>query len=1328
MKRTIAMLVSLCLVFSVMGGVCVVSAADTFTLASGQAVDVVGGNLVQNASFESGVGNTYWADPNSEGGWTLWGMDGNNLTNAGGAVDGSRALHLQLKSNVSDSWATLKQTVGLAAGKSYVFSCYLKAPHNVEFGIGVAIVDDNSRLSSFSRNRDANGVAEFQHITATFAVPDEAVNPKAVISAGLGEKSTEKYIDLVEIYELADPSKVDIEEKEGAVFTGDVTIKVGSETTPLALEWVGDNVTPSGFYDDRDKYLDDIMFNIGRSFGGPVNPGKRNNVPVDVYDRASLEQAKNTVKADLKSNPILSADFMDQRMAELTALQPGYISYLEQMMNAERLGMRIMRVTSPWWQYMTLEEGQTEYTEDQWAYFYRMLWEDAWKQGFLEGYVFAKFFGQTDLNMGNEPDQNKNFNDWKLYAMEIVEVADGFRAGVEAAGYEPGRATLWGPTFAGWNTNAWDIIAQNADEAIDVYDYHTYGGGAGAHKTRIENFKNRIETYNSDGVIEPVSVSEFNWRLSGETYDWLDKMPGCISHVQIMRQQAISGLYASMRFSFGEMFFTDGTTSHTSRPERMVFAIRQFNRALQQGSEIVDYDLMDAASNQEFFVTKGENSYFVHLINNVVGDTETKLTVDFTEAGVQSGTAILREMSEEKNDEVVQTLPIENGKVTFDGLKGGAMYLVAAAHTDITPEKPEIHRAFGRISSTELWWSNKAEYSFFRVYKSTDGETFSLLADNVYNAYFEDTDVQEGQQYYYQIETVAYDKTSVRSDTVGPIILKPSGALPYQGDFENGTMDGFQTTGSFAVEEFQQLHGAVGAAKTGAMSTAVGGGSAWKDYTVNTLVRLREYDETQTQFGMFVRYQDENNYYKCMLDMAAREISITRVKDGVAAVLGKQPIPEAFKMIQDNKTYPLNVAVLGDEISFYAEMSGYDPPVGERSARVTVHDGELANGMAGLFVENAGRVYFEGLNAVEVFSDAFQGSAKADWTPISGDWSVGGVSNWWYRQNDASGDEWKMSLVTSGDIIDGYMAARVQTDGTAALIAKYQDENNFLRYEITDGKLSVIARVNGEETAYVKDLNFLEKSGAKSGEAVAITVTFARNLQRIAVNGHEVQRFFLYLPELSLGKFGVATRGSTAAFDQFLVSATTVDSNAPYFPDMVGHWAEASVKAMAEWNYLTGNPDGNFAPEADVTRAEFLAMVARLIGVDSNAPYQNAYSDVTADAWYAGTVQWAADRNLIPEAMVIGSEFKPEQAITREEMMALIVTAWQYAQPRVTLTEGDMSAFTDLNEASAWAVSFLQQAYGGGLITGRTETTIEPKGTATRAEAATMMERLYRKW
>ena len=83
---------------------------------------------------------------------------------------------------------------------------------------------------------------------------------------------------------------------------------------------------------------------------------------------------------------------------------------------------------------------------------------------------------------------------------------------------------------------------------------------------------------------------------------------------------------------------------------------------------------------------------------------------------------------------------------------------------------------------------------------------------------------------------------------------------------------------------------------------------------------------------------------------------------------------------------------------------------------------------------------------------------------------------------------------------------------------------------------------------------------------------------------------------------------------------------------------------------------------------------------------------------------------------VAGCALAPEAQITREQMASMMMRYTQFNQYNT-------SAFNDASSISSWALESMKWANAAGLINGRTASTIAPQGTATRAEAATILMR-----
>jgi hypothetical protein len=86
------------------------------------------------------------------------------------------------------------------------------------------------------------------------------------------------------------------------------------------------------------------------------------------------------------------------------------------------------------------------------------------------------------------------------------------------------------------------------------------------------------------------------------------------------------------------------------------------------------------------------------------------------------------------------------------------------------------------------------------------------------------------------------------------------------------------------------------------------------------------------------------------------------------------------------------------------------------------------------------------------------------------------------------------------------------------------------------------------------------------------------------------------------------------------------------------------------------------------------------------------------------------------------NRFAPDENVTREQFAAILYNYAKYKKQNVTATT-NLAAFTDAGEISGWASDATAWANATGLITGRTSTTLAPQGTATRAEAATLLQR-----
>ncbi|CAN7309942.1 S-layer homology domain-containing protein [Paenibacillus sp. LjRoot153] len=179
------------------------------------------------------------------------------------------------------------------------------------------------------------------------------------------------------------------------------------------------------------------------------------------------------------------------------------------------------------------------------------------------------------------------------------------------------------------------------------------------------------------------------------------------------------------------------------------------------------------------------------------------------------------------------------------------------------------------------------------------------------------------------------------------------------------------------------------------------------------------------------------------------------------------------------------------------------------------------------------------------------------------------------------------------------------------------------------------------------------------------------------------------------------------------------------FKDMDGYgWASEGVLGLAAREIIDGRSEEYYVPEGKVTRAEFVKLLVQLFGLEDMTATA-AFSDVASDAWYYRSIASAQKAGLV-QGKDNGS-FGVNDAISREDMAVLIfrISNMSGISGLPSISNNTITRFHDLDSVSAYArdaVSVLQQS---GLMNGTTEGYFNPKNASTRAQAATVVYRLF---
>ncbi len=156
-----------------------------------------------------------------------------------------------------------------------------------------------------------------------------------------------------------------------------------------------------------------------------------------------------------------------------------------------------------------------------------------------------------------------------------------------------------------------------------------------------------------------------------------------------------------------------------------------------------------------------------------------------------------------------------------------------------------------------------------------------------------------------------------------------------------------------------------------------------------------------------------------------------------------------------------------------------------------------------------------------------------------------------------------------------------------------------------------------------------------------------------------------------------------------------------------GAWYYEAAAFVMERGLFQGTSDTAFSPEAPMTRAMLMTVLARADGLDTTGP--------AGGNWYDAGMKWAVENG-------ISDGTNPEGNISREQLAVMLYRcAGSPAVPNLPLD------FTDAGELADYARDAMRWAVSEGIISGKGGGILDPRGEATRAQVAVMLMRYLTK-
>ncbi len=189
-------------------------------------------------------------------------------------------------------------------------------------------------------------------------------------------------------------------------------------------------------------------------------------------------------------------------------------------------------------------------------------------------------------------------------------------------------------------------------------------------------------------------------------------------------------------------------------------------------------------------------------------------------------------------------------------------------------------------------------------------------------------------------------------------------------------------------------------------------------------------------------------------------------------------------------------------------------------------------------------------------------------------------------------------------------------------------------------------------------------------------------------------------------------------------SACPRDKSCPLqrFTDLdCGMWYHDGIHYALDEGILNGFDGGIFAPGSATSRAMLVTMLWRMAGKPTNGDV--VFTDVSDGLWYTEAVSWAASAQLV--AGYGDQRFGPDDPVTREQLATILYRYIQSAGGGFREAWSYDADFADFPDVADWAYEAMCWMTMNGILQGTENRMLMPKETATRAQVATILMRLY---
>ncbi len=202
-----------------------------------------------------------------------------------------------------------------------------------------------------------------------------------------------------------------------------------------------------------------------------------------------------------------------------------------------------------------------------------------------------------------------------------------------------------------------------------------------------------------------------------------------------------------------------------------------------------------------------------------------------------------------------------------------------------------------------------------------------------------------------------------------------------------------------------------------------------------------------------------------------------------------------------------------------------------------------------------------------------------------------------------------------------------------------------------------------------------------------------------------------------LGAVGCGSGGGSAGAGSgsVITSSYAAESDTAFSDVAADAWYADAVNYVSGNGIMSGTGNGAFSPAGNTTRAMLTTILYRAAGTPAVSSKAD-FTDVPDGVWYADAVAWAASNNIV--SGYGNGIFGSNDPVSREQAAAIL---WRYSGSPAAGQSGAQE-FTDSSSISSYAVDAVSWARSNGVINGKNGNRFDPKGSATRAELASILK------